>query len=330
MNITRTRSAVAVMFVLQIFLEAGIANGEEIQAVKTSGEQWSGEGKDWSPWYTLGTDPPPPGYYLAAADFRLAGDRACGAWAECRKIADSPYYAAWEFRMQGHDENKQLTRFVVSFNFGENFKLGDSTTWPLPKIDVTLSGTKATSTGVIAAVYKPEPPPTLPQTITWTKTREEWSGHGDAWSSWYTITSEPAPPRYALTGVEFHLTGDRSCGAWAECKETTRDAKTVTWAFRMQGHSESLELVDGVLRGKAATSTGSLATTYTLVDPPASPPPLSAEPTRRVHTVVKGDSLARIAEKIYGSQKWPLLYKANRDKIDNPDLIFPGQELVVP
>ncbi len=51
------------------------------------------------------------------------------------------------------------------------------------------------------------------------------------------------------------------------------------------------------------------------------------------HEVVKGECLWWIAEyeKIYNDPfMWPLIYKANRDKINDPDLIFPGQVFYIP
>lgn len=47
------------------------------------------------------------------------------------------------------------------------------------------------------------------------------------------------------------------------------------------------------------------------------------------YTVVPGDSLWAISGKgeVYGNPyQWPLIYKANRDKIKDADLIYPGQE----
>ncbi len=52
------------------------------------------------------------------------------------------------------------------------------------------------------------------------------------------------------------------------------------------------------------------------------------------HTVVKGECLWRISEQaqIYNDPfMWPLIYKANRDKITkSPDLIYPGQVFSIP
>jgi len=51
------------------------------------------------------------------------------------------------------------------------------------------------------------------------------------------------------------------------------------------------------------------------------------------YTVVKGDCLWNIAKKKehYGNAfAWPVIYKANRDKIKNPDLIYPNQVFSIP
>ena len=51
------------------------------------------------------------------------------------------------------------------------------------------------------------------------------------------------------------------------------------------------------------------------------------------HTVKKGECLWWIAEyqQVYNDPfMWPLIYKANRDQIKNPDRIFPNQTFVIP
>ena len=52
---------------------------------------------------------------------------------------------------------------------------------------------------------------------------------------------------------------------------------------------------------------------------------------RSVHTVVAGDSLSKIAKREYGdANAWQRIFEANRDIIKDPDLIHPGQHLVIP
>jgi nucleoid-associated protein YgaU len=61
---------------------------------------------------------------------------------------------------------------------------------------------------------------------------------------------------------------------------------------------------------------------------PEAPAP---QQTDRTYTVVKGDSLSKIAQRFYGdAQQWRRIYEANRDQIQNPDLIHPGQTFRVP
>jgi nucleoid-associated protein YgaU len=55
-------------------------------------------------------------------------------------------------------------------------------------------------------------------------------------------------------------------------------------------------------------------------------------PSARLHTVITGDSLSKIARSFYGDLfKWPIIYEANRTVIGpNPNLIRPGQKLHIP
>jgi hypothetical protein len=58
--------------------------------------------------------------------------------------------------------------------------------------------------------------------------------------------------------------------------------------------------------------------------PPQAPPPAT-------YTVVRGDTLWAIAKRHLGSgARWPEIHALNKDKVTNPNLIFPGQELVLP
>jgi nucleoid-associated protein YgaU len=59
--------------------------------------------------------------------------------------------------------------------------------------------------------------------------------------------------------------------------------------------------------------------------------PKNITPAGKTYTVVKGDSLSKIAKREYGDVRdWRKIYEANRDVIDDPDLIEPGQNLIIP
>ena len=53
-------------------------------------------------------------------------------------------------------------------------------------------------------------------------------------------------------------------------------------------------------------------------------------PAAQTYTVAKGDSLSKIAKHFYGKQDWKRIFDANRDQLDDPDRIFPGQVLKIP
>jgi nucleoid-associated protein YgaU len=63
----------------------------------------------------------------------------------------------------------------------------------------------------------------------------------------------------------------------------------------------------------------------------SSPPVKKAEPVKK-HVVVSGDTLSAIAKKYYGDAgKYMKIYEANKATIgDDPNLIQPGMELVIP
>lgn len=49
------------------------------------------------------------------------------------------------------------------------------------------------------------------------------------------------------------------------------------------------------------------------------------------YTVKRGDTLSEIAQAHYGrASQWRRIFEANRDQLDDPDRIQPGQVLVIP
>ena len=51
----------------------------------------------------------------------------------------------------------------------------------------------------------------------------------------------------------------------------------------------------------------------------------------KTYTVVKGDSLSKIAKAVYGdAMKYPAIFEANKPMLKDPDQIYPGQVLRIP
>ena len=60
---------------------------------------------------------------------------------------------------------------------------------------------------------------------------------------------------------------------------------------------------------------------------PVAPP----APEKQFYTVKKGDYLSKIAKQVYGdAKKYPIIFEANKPMLKDPDLIYPGQVLVIP
>jgi nucleoid-associated protein YgaU len=61
--------------------------------------------------------------------------------------------------------------------------------------------------------------------------------------------------------------------------------------------------------------------------PVVAPPP----PEKQFYTVKKGDYLSKIAKEIYGNaNKYMAIFEANKPMLKDPNLIYPGQVLVIP
>ena len=57
----------------------------------------------------------------------------------------------------------------------------------------------------------------------------------------------------------------------------------------------------------------------------------AAKAQSQMHTVVRGDTLSKIAAKYYGSaNKYHAIFEANKPMLSDPDKIYPGQVLRIP
>lgn len=65
-----------------------------------------------------------------------------------------------------------------------------------------------------------------------------------------------------------------------------------------------------------------------LTNPPSIRPP---EPEKQFYTVKKGDYLSKIAKEVYGkANKYNIIFEANKPMLKDPNMIYPGQVLVIP
>jgi hypothetical protein len=71
-----------------------------------------------------------------------------------------------------------------------------------------------------------------------------FSGSGEWWSQWYTLSLGPAPPGYSYEpgsvsyAVKEYHDRERSCGRWAQCELLRADNDDVAVRFSVQGHHE--------------------------------------------------------------------------------------------
>jgi nucleoid-associated protein YgaU len=94
----------------------------------------------------------------------------------------------------------------------------------------------------------------------------------------------------------------------------------------------SVDTIDN--KNKIIVSAGNIEGISTVEDgivvrqPPLVVPP---QPEKQFYTVKKGDYLSKISKEVYGNaNKYNVIFEANKPMLKNPDLIYPGQVLIIP
>jgi nucleoid-associated protein YgaU len=103
------------------------------------------------------------------------------------------------------------------------------------------------------------------------------------------------------------------------------ETATVSGEAASQAEREKILLTVGNTQG-----IGKVDDKMTVAAPKAAEAPAPA-PAARFYTVVKGDSLSKIAKELYGdAMKYPVIFEANKPMLKDPDKIYPGQVLRIP
>jgi nucleoid-associated protein YgaU len=130
------------------------------------------------------------------------------------------------------------------------------------------------------------------------------------------------PPRLPSGNYELTLRSSQPDGKQATSKE-----KVVVAAGDIEPSSGPYRsrVEDGV------TTNVSKIVNATAVTQSEGNPSSAAVVPKTTHTIVSGDSLWRISRAAYGAgQRYAVIYRANHNRIRDPDHIYPGQTLVVP
>lgn len=112
------------------------------------------------------------------------------------------------------------------------------------------------------------------------------------------------------------------------------DAEIRGKVVTLKGDADSREAAAAVMRKfDELVKTDNIVNSIVVAKPPEpEPAPAPApEPIERIYEVVAGDTLGAIAQRYYGQAgQYMKIFEANRDILDNPDLIKVGQKLKIP
>ena len=100
----------------------------------------------------------------------------------------------------------------------------------------------------------------------------------------------------------------------------------------LKGHADSREAANLVMsKMDQAVKADNIANAIEVKKAPEPEPAPAPVVEERVYEVVSGDTLGAISKKYYGkASDYMKIFEANRDILDNPDLIKVGQKLQIP
>ncbi len=131
--------------------------------------------------------------------------------------------------------------------------------------------------------------------------------------------AKAAADREAATAIEKHIGGFN-----LPVTALTVTFDTASGVAKLYGVAK-----DQATREKAVLSAGNVQGVVQVDDQMTVE--VDAAPPAQYYTVVKGDTLSKIAKHHYGdANAYPAIFEANRPMLTHPDRIYPGQVLRIP
>lgn len=136
---------------------------------------------------------------------------------------------------------------------------------------------------------------------------------------------EPITTIKAKTGITLKGLGNKLSGVYF--------VEKVVHKFTNNGYSQSIsvsrEWKGETMKNKTSPTTSKPSTTPTTTT--STKPTVQPPKQTKTHTVKKGDTLWAISKKYYGKgSDYPKIFNANKDKLKDPNKIYPGQVLTIP
>ena len=124
-----------------------------------------------------------------------------------------------------------------------------------------------------------------------------------------------------VTNLEVTMPGETTCVLSGQCDSIEAKEKTVLMAGNMRGIGDVVAYGLTVAEQPIEES----------VAPEAQDAAFEAQTNTQYYTIESGDTLWGIATKLLGNgSKYPEIFEANREVIEDPDKIFVGQKIRIP
>lgn len=103
---------------------------------------------------------------------------------------------------------------------------------------------------------------------------------------------------------------------------------TLQGEAKSQAAKEKAALIAGNVRGVSSVNDDALRVAG---DAAATAGTASTMQASRYYTIKSGDTLSKIAKEVYGdANAYDKIFEANREVIEDPDKIYPGQQIRIP